>query len=173
MFKGTRLIQKLKRNARSPNALDLNSFASVDPLRLDTLPMRDDMGVHAGEIELADVNFDGAMDLHVTVGLSHKCPMVQHFLYQPSSGIFVEHHELGKLNCLSWIPDRQLVVSTEWSCCEQWQAVFHWEGTRLVLEREIWRERGEGGKARITYHEVRDGKPVTRVEETVSEKAVP
>ena len=113
------------------------------------------------------------MVAHVTVGMAHKCPIVQHYLYQPITHSFVENPALGQLDCLSWIADRRLVVSGEWTCCEEWIAVYHWEGPRLVLEREIWRERGDGSKARITYHELSHGKPVTRVEETVSEKTVP
>ncbi len=173
VYEGGRLVQTLRRRAPTPDALDLDSFAQVDPLSLTREPLRDEEGVHAGDIELADVNFDGALDLHVTVGLAHKCPIVQRFLFEPSTRKFVEHKALGQLGCLSWIPDRKLLVSAAWSCCEDWISVYRWEGRRLVIEREIWRERAQGGKATITYHEVRDGKSVTRVEQTVSEKAEP
>lgn len=173
VYRGGQLLQRVKRQSRTPDPLDLNSFAGVEPMSLDKLPMREDARLYAGDIELGDVNFDGAMDLHVTVGMAHKCAVVRRFLFQPSTGKFVEHKVLSQLNCLSWIADRELVVSHEWTCCEDWYLVFHWEGSRLVLEREIWRERGEGGRGRITYHEMQDGKPVKRVEETTAEKAEP
>ena len=168
-----RVVQRLQRRAPGANPLDLNSMVDVEPLRLFTLPEREGGNLSAGSLELSDANFDGTLDLHVTVGMAHKCPIVQHFLYQPARGSFVENAQLGQINCVQWDSGRKLVISREWSCCEEWISVFHWEGSRLVLDREIWRERGEGGAAKVTYHEVVNGKPVTREEVTVSEKAVP